>query len=153
MTSRNNPARTPSSGGPRNTNSLAAIQALLEATTGAEKFIDVLFHGHTLRFHYHELSWTAKSRCISTATIYGTKVNPVTKQEEVTGSFRLDIYNKQVLKEILVDPPIPITENLLDRLPSEVGEQFETIIPNPFGSLEVAEQQKKDSAASSEEAA
>lgn len=108
------------------------IKEMLEDSSSSTP-LNIMYKGRSFDLYYKKLNWLAKSRCVSAATEYGASGekdmngNPIIK-----GIFRLDVYKKEVLKEILANPPFPLTDNLLERIPDEIGSQLEGIIPDPF---------------------
>jgi len=114
-----------------------ALQAILEA--GQEiKELEVKVGRETMVFRYRPLGWLAKSKCISEATEYRSSGTDAKGGAMIAVILHQDIYKRMALQEMLVDPPIPMTEKVLDSLPSEVGDQFEGIIPSPFTVAESA---------------
>jgi hypothetical protein len=128
------PRKIPAENLPRPSKRPAEIlQAMLEANSDLE-VLTVRFGEDELDFHYRPLGWLAKSRCVSAATEYSSDINPETKAQVVRANFRYDIFKKAALREMISNPPFPLTDSLLDRLPEEVGAQFDAIIPDPFSS-------------------
>lgn len=115
------------------------LKAMLEA--GEEvKELKVKVGDETLVFQYRPMGWLAKSRCLSVATEYRAEM--IGKETVVKVTIHQDVYKKAALREMLVEPPIPMTDTVLDSLPSEIGDQFEAIIPNPLTSGEAAAPKK-----------
>lgn len=134
------PRKAPVSSLPRPKTDPAAmdiLQAIL-SSQDSEKEITLDIDGMPLVLEYKELSWMAKSRCVSKATILSNST-----AGEGTATFRIDIYNKECLKEMITKSPFPITDQIIERLPVSAGYQLETIIPNPFGEEAMQESAKK----------
>lgn len=124
------------------------LQDLIEA--GAEvKDLTITIAGQEITIKYRELTWLEKSKVLSEALEYSAIQN---EKGETILQVKLhhDIYRREVLRLMVVNSPIPFTKNVLDKLPSSVGEQLEKIIPSPFSS-EQAAALKKEPASSSEE--
>ena len=128
----------------------AALIELLSELDDVETLI-VTIKGKEIEFQYRSLGWLAKSECLSLATDYKTTGERDSNGDpQVKAVFHIDVWKAEVLKRILVDPPIPITDQLLARLPEEVGIQFDSIIPSPM-SLEAVGEMGKASGSFSEE--
>lgn len=127
---------------------LAALQALLEAGNEVRE-LTVTIGDTELLFRYRPLSWLEKSEIISEATEYRATTD---RGGELVVKVVLhqDVYKRLALARMLVDPPVPMTDQVLRRLPNEVGDQFEAIIPSPFTTGGMAGA-KKEPASSSEE--
>jgi hypothetical protein len=143
-------ARRPSVTLPRPKASAQEIAALLLTESSAEDELTIRIDDeHEFTVVYRPLSWLAKSRCVSAATKY--EMSTDSNAQEVNASFRLDVYYKMALKEMIVRSPVPLTDVMIDRLPSRVGEQFNAIIPNPFTDSAMVETLGKDTGSSSTE--
>jgi hypothetical protein len=123
---------------------LAATLAVLEAGQQTQE-LTVTLEGDNepLVFRYRPLGWLAKSRAISDATEFVAKPTKDGKDFEVSSVFHLDRYKVVALRAMLVDPPIPMSDQILENLPPEIGEQFDAIIPDPFTVPKVAAAVKK----------
>ena len=82
--------------------------------------------GKDITFNYKKLGWLGKNRCISIAMEY------YAEGAEVKGRLHLDRYKAAALGQMLVDPPWPITTQVLEALDDEAGAAFDSIIPDPF---------------------
>lgn len=124
------------------------LQDLIEAGEEVREFT-LTIAGQEIMIKYRELTWLEKSKVLSEALEYSAVQN---EKGETTLQVKLhhDVYRREVLRLMVVDSPIPFTKNVLDKLPSSVGEQLEKIIPSPFSS-EQAAALKKEPASSSEE--
>jgi hypothetical protein len=85
-----------------------------------------------LVFRYRPLGWLAKSRAVSAASEFAARQKGDSGEYEVSTIFHLDIYKVVALRAMLVDPPIPLDDKVLENMSPEIGEQFDTIIPDPF---------------------
>lgn len=105
-------------------------------------------------FHYQPLGYLAKSRCVSAATEYMPELNNAGAVIGIKSVFRLDIYKKLAIKEMFGDKglknPVPITDQLLEKLSEDIGSQFDAVIPDPFGSPSKLAAVKKEPESSSE---
>ncbi len=129
-----------------------ASELVRQLLLGAESFTDlpVSVGEHDLTFRYRRLSWLSQARCISEATEYvPTNVNG---RPGVKATFRLDIYKRVAVEEMfgnIPDQPFPLTRQVVERLPVEVGVAFDRVIPDPFsGMVEESESVKPGPAAS-----
>ena len=116
---------------------IAALQAMLDASQELRE-LSVAIPGdeEPLVFHYKPLTWVQKTRILSEATEYrqGTKVINGKEQPAVSVVLHADVYFKLALQTMLVNPPVPMTDTVLEGLSTEIGAQFETIIPSPLTS-------------------
>ena len=75
-------------------------------------------------------------------------------QLDITARLHLDVYKRNALKEMFgtkeLGNPVPFTDNLLNALSVEIGEQFDAVIPDPFGTPAQVGVLKKEPEASSE---
>lgn len=127
------------------------LQAFLEAGGEDVEKLEVEINGKTVTFQYKPLGWMGKSRCVSAATEYVPHQDAKgTMSVKVT--FHMDVYKKAALREMLVDPPIPMTDAVLEKIPEPVGVQLDAIIPDPFGVVQETTAVKKGSATSPEAA-
>jgi hypothetical protein len=129
--------------------SKAKVQILQAVLASAQEVLtlEVLIPGEEepVTFRYKRLTWLQKSRILSEATEYRPAIveKDGKQQTMVTVVLHQDIYSKLALQAMLIDPPIPMTDTVLEGLPPEIGAQFDTIIPNPM-TMPVAEASKKD---------
>lgn len=140
--------KAPASNVPRPKQDPAAMEILhaILSSQNTEKEITIEVEGMDLVLGYKELSWMGKSRCISKATqIVGME------NGQTNASFRIDIYNKECIKEMITKSPFPITDQIIEKLPAHAGAQLEKIIPNPWGDEGEQEETKKVQSDSSEE--
>jgi hypothetical protein len=125
---------------------IAALQAILAASQELRE-LKVVVEGEEepLVFYYKPLTWLQKSRILSEATEY----RPETKEvngKDVTKVFVVlhqDVYNKLSLQQMLVNPPIPMSDTVLEGLPPEIGQQFEVIIPPPISTAGIPATKKE----------
>lgn len=130
-------------------NELSGLQLLQALAQSGDKLdeLEVPIAGQNVKFYYRKLGWLAKSRCISYATEYSAETG-AKGQPQVKVTFRLDKYKMAALQEMLVNPPVPMTEALLEKLDESVGAVFDSIIPDPESTAPKAETVKKGSATS-----
>jgi hypothetical protein len=132
---------------------MALLQAILESG-GDTGVLTLRIAGEEYDFKYRPLGYLAKSRCVSLATEYVPEVG-AGGQMEVRARFRLDVYKRAAIKEMFgpkeLGNPVPITDALLDALSVEVGEQFDAVIPDPFGTAAATSVLKKEPGDSSGE--
>jgi hypothetical protein len=103
----------------------ALLQAMFEAASET-RTMELEFRGERFEVRWRPLPWLAKSRCVSAATVY--EATP----EGAVARFRLDVYLREALKEMIVEAPFPITDQVLSNLPEEVGSRLGSIVPDPF---------------------
>ncbi len=119
------------------------LQAALEAGKQPETLI-LKIGGHDIEIRYRPLTWLEKSEVLSLALEYTTTEGDKKGATELTARLRHDIFRREALKRMIIESPIPITSPaVLDKLPSEIGDQLEAIIPSPFTSAQ-AEAVKKE---------
>lgn len=127
---------------------IALLQAFLESGEDVIP-LTVQLGENEVVFQYKPLTWTGKSRCVSAATEYLSGTDAKGGQI-VKVVFHMDAYKKACLREMMVNPPVPMTDAILDKLPESIGAQFDAIIPDPFGVADQVAAVKKGSAASPE---
>ncbi len=119
---------------------------LLQAALESGKQTDTLvlqIGGHDVPIRYRPLTWLEKSEVLSLALEYTTAEGDQKGATELTARLRHDIFRREALKRMIIESPIPITSDaVMDKLPSEIGDQLEAIIPSPFTSAQ-AEAVKK----------
>lgn len=142
------PRKAPAASLPRPKTDPAALDILhaILSAQDTEKEIVLDIDGMELVLGYKELSWMAKSRCISKATQLSQGNNG-----EGNMTFRIDIYNKECIKEMITNSPFPITDQIIEKLPVNAGVQLESIIPNPFGDDGIQDAAKKAQGDSSQD--
>lgn len=115
--------------------------------------IEITIRGRVVPFSYRPLTWDEKQRILGESTRYvPSKDDQGELGDGMELRFRHDVYNRECLLQMVVDPPFPWTARVIRALPDSVGEQFSAIIPNPFGAVEILDSAKKGPAGSSEEA-
>lgn len=123
----------------------AEVQTLLLTVKGVEEPVP---------FRYKKLGYLAKSRCVSLATDYVGDVDSV-GNASVKAVFHLEKYKREAIKVMFGDKAlnnlVPITDAVIDALDEDMGEQFDSILPNPFGTGVISGSLKKESEPSSEE--
>lgn len=122
------------------------LAAKAEQTTA----LTIVWEGRSFTVRYKRLNWIAKARCVAAATTLAQAPNPITGRDETRLTFRVDLYKRAALKEMIVEFPIKLTDMVIDILDDEIGSQLDVIIPDPNASLEEADAVKKVSAISSE---
>lgn len=104
----------------------ADIVARLLAQANSTKPLKVTILGEEFTFNYRDLGWMGKNKAMSQAMEYYGEGN------EIRGRINLDRYKFYCLSYMLVNPPFPITEKIIEAFDEETGAQFDEIIPNPF---------------------
>ena len=117
------------------------LQAALDAGKQTEELVLVI-QGHEITIRWRQLTWLEKSEVLSAALEYTAvdgKDGP-----ELQAKLRHDVFRREALKRMIVESPIPITsDNVLNNLPTEIGEQLEKIIPSPFSSEQATTTKKE----------
>ena len=113
--------------------------------------IELDIYGEILTLSYRKLHWKKTSKAMSYAMEYNQDPTDKTK---VVGTFRLDTYYVYALREMIVNPPFPLTDTVFDAIPQEAGEKLQALMPNPLSAGATAEKvdsSQKELGESSEE--
>ncbi len=115
------------------------LMAGLLVSEDTEDFELTLSTGKKIILKIKELSWTEQSDAF--AKSFGVRAdakgNPVAE-------FDPSVFRVEILKRKIVKSPIPFTEQVIRKLKEDVGSQLNSLVPDPFGPMKVAQDAPKD---------
>jgi len=89
--------------------------------------VEIEHKGDTLEFEIKELSW-AETRSILSDNL------DIDQNENV--DLNLDEYQKDILKEKIVDTNVPKLSIFIEKMPSEIGEELNEYVDDPLNTEE-----------------
>lgn len=107
-------------------------------SSGEEKEIKSQFKGQDVTIKVREISWSEKNKILSKCFTYS---------QDGSISFAFDVYNKEILKKIVVGisvgesviPPTEINDIFFSRISSAFGSILEKLVPKAFEEVQVSD--------------